>query len=236
MNDIKSVVPLESNPEVFTNFAYDLGLNRSFAFIDLYSLTDPELLAFVPTPVRAIVLLFPINDFFEKNKGDTSNSQGDEIKPIWFQQTVRNACGLYAILHSLSNNKPLLQGDSELSKYLEDNRKVDGQYNDDKTDNFVVQLSDKYSTNFTAGDTEAPSSEENVNLHFITFIEKDGKIYELDGRKVGANCLGDSVASSIDGNLLNEKVIVDRVNWYMGNADEASRLQFSLLALAPSLD
>ena len=30
---------------------------------------------------------------------------------------------------------------------------------------------------------QAPSVDEDINLHFICFVEKDGHLYELDGRK-----------------------------------------------------
>merc|ERR1711915_423842 len=33
------------------------------------------------------------------------------------------------------------------------------------------------------GQTEAPSADERVNLHFIAFVNVGGQLYELDGRK-----------------------------------------------------
>lgn len=58
MSTKRSVIPLESNPEVFTQFAHNLGLDESHEFVDIYSLTDPDLLGFVPRPVKALILLF----------------------------------------------------------------------------------------------------------------------------------------------------------------------------------
>ena len=45
-NDSKRVIPLESNPAVFTDLAYNLGLTPVLEFHDVYSLTDKDLLNF----------------------------------------------------------------------------------------------------------------------------------------------------------------------------------------------
>ncbi len=34
------------------------------------------------------------------------------------------------------------------------------------------------------GQTAAPNAEEEVDLHFVAFVCRDGSLYELDGRKV----------------------------------------------------
>ena len=34
-------------------------------------------------------------------------------------------------------------------------------------------------------DLKTPNVEEDVDLHFITFVQKDGDLYELDGAKEG---------------------------------------------------
>ena len=36
---------------------------------------------------------------------------------------------------------------------------------------------------------QAPSLEDSVDYHFVAFVEKDGNLYDLDGRKPGPlNC------------------------------------------------
>ncbi|SCW01255.1 LAFE_0D08548g1_1 [Lachancea fermentati] len=228
-----SVVPLESNPEVFTKFAHSLGLSESYAFHDIYSLTDPDLLAFLSRPMKAIIMLFPLNSFFESSKNEEDLPTSAATAPTWFKQNVRNACGLYALLHSLSNNTNLLKDDSKLIQFLQSNPRSNCQYADDATDNFIVSVNELYNENSSQGQTEAPEADAEVNLHFITFVEHEGNVFELDGRRpTGAKLLGPS--SSID--LLEEPIVKKRFLWYTNNSDDEMKLNFSLLGLAPSWD
>lgn len=240
MVEERAVVPLESNPDIFTEFAHDLGLNDNYAFVDVYSLTDRDLIGFIPRPVNALILLFPLNKFFEASKEDTkddgSRNKAESIdQPVWFRQTIRNACGLYGLLHSLCNNRELLSEDSKLLKFMNSHPKHDGQYSDSSTDDFVVELSEIHADKFSLGQTVAPEASDDVSLHFITFIQADGKIYELDGRRSsGAHMISSESEKETD--LIGQKAVVERVQWYIENADEESKLNFSLLGLAPSWD
>lgn len=231
-----SVVPLESNPEVFSDFAYGLGLDKSYGFVDIYSLSDPDLMAFTPSPVKALILLFPLNDFFETSKDDAPAISEPSGEPIWFRQSIKNACGLYALLHSLSNNSQLLQDESKLLQYLQSHPAAGNKYADKPTDEFILSISETNADRFESGQSKAPDADEDVNLHFTTFVEKDGKIYELDGRRPqGARVLGDTKKSPDEG-LMGEELVSNRVQWYMDKADEQNKLHFNLLGLAPSLN
>lgn len=90
--------PIENNPEVLTELSHTLGLDPSLGFYDVYSLDDTELLAFVPRPALALVLVFPVSDSYEKAKrqADDSLEQSngvDEKGVVWLKQTIGNACG-----------------------------------------------------------------------------------------------------------------------------------------------
>jgi ubiquitin carboxyl-terminal hydrolase L3 len=104
----KRFIPLESNPEVFTQLIRNLGVH-SLRFEDVYSLDDPDLLAMVPRPVLALVMVFPVSETYEQHRKQDDaqraeySGSGESEDVIWYKQTIHNACGLYGILHAISN-------------------------------------------------------------------------------------------------------------------------------------
>mmetsp|Transcript_18872 Transcript_18872/g.49358 ORF Transcript_18872/g.49358 Transcript_18872/m.49358 type:complete len:104 (+) Transcript_18872:41-352(+) len=44
-------------------------------------------------------------------------------------------------------------------------------------------IEDAHQAAAAGGDSAPPEDLENINLHFVTFVHKDGCLYELDGRK-----------------------------------------------------
>jgi ubiquitin carboxyl-terminal hydrolase L3 len=105
----KHFIPLESNPEVFTELIHKLGVSESLCYQDVFSLDDPDLLAFIPRPAYALVLVFPTTEAYEarceREEARTGSYEGcGESEPVvWYKQTIYNACGLYALLHGISN-------------------------------------------------------------------------------------------------------------------------------------
>lgn len=99
----------ENNPEVMTTLVQKLGLSPSLAFHDVYSIDEPSLLEFVPRPVHALLLVFPITSTYENSRRTedgplpeySGSGSGEEV--IWFRQTIRNACGMIGLLHSACN-------------------------------------------------------------------------------------------------------------------------------------
>lgn len=103
-------VPLESDPEIFTQYAHGLGLSPALAFHDIYSISDPDLLSFVPRPVYALILTFPVTQVYEDYR--IEHDQGKELYMaddyvdgdiIWFRQTIGNACGTMGLIHAVVN-------------------------------------------------------------------------------------------------------------------------------------
>lgn len=102
-------IPLEANPQLMTTLLTKLGVSPALAVHDVYSLHDPDLLAFVPRPALALLLVFPVSQAYETHRFEEDKDReeyagkGDEEGVVWFKQTIRNACGLMGLLHAVAN-------------------------------------------------------------------------------------------------------------------------------------
>lgn len=94
-----------------SSLIHKLGLSDKLSFHDVFSIDDPDLLAFVPRPAYALLLIFPVNQTYEKFRvAEDSNKQeyqgsGPDEEVVWYKQTIGNACGLIGLLHGVSNGE-----------------------------------------------------------------------------------------------------------------------------------
>ena len=58
MSDVAKWDPIESSPDVLTDYCHKLGLEDGVQFVDVYGLDD-DLLQFVPGEVLALLVQFP---------------------------------------------------------------------------------------------------------------------------------------------------------------------------------
>lgn len=99
----------ENNPEVMTQLVHRLGLADTLSFHDVFGIDDPSLLAFVPRPASALLLVFPVSKTYEQHRmGEDSGKeeykgQGEGEAVWWCRQTIGNSCGLMAVLHAATN-------------------------------------------------------------------------------------------------------------------------------------
>lgn len=185
--DSQRWLPLESNPEVMTKFLRCLGMKETWAFGDVYGL-EAELLSMVPRPVCAVLLLFPITERYEafkKEEEERLKGKQDISSDVYFiKQTIGNACGTIGIIHAVANNLKYLDfvSDSALKMFVEKTSQMNPEQRAaflEKDDSIRVT----HESSAQEGQTEAPSADERVNLHFIAFVNVGGQLYELDGRK-----------------------------------------------------
>jgi ubiquitin carboxyl-terminal hydrolase L3 len=92
-----------------TALVHKLGLSKTLSFHDVFSIDDPDLLAFVPRPANALLLVFPVSKSYETyrveedSKRPVYEGKGTDEPVIWYRQTIANACGLMGLLHAVSN-------------------------------------------------------------------------------------------------------------------------------------
>ena len=61
----KHYIPLESNPDLFTQLIHRLGVSTSLNFQDVLTIDEPDLL---PRPALALIFVFPTSDAYEVQK------------------------------------------------------------------------------------------------------------------------------------------------------------------------
>ncbi|KAL4858837.1 Ubiquitin carboxyl-terminal hydrolase isozyme L3 [Chlorella vulgaris] len=230
----KKWVPLEANPDVLNDFAAKLGVSTArFQFTDIWGL-DSELLAMVPSPTIAVLLLFPITEATEaarKEEQAAIEATGQDVSAslYYMKQTIGNACGTIALLHAVANNRESLDlaDGSFMDQFLEATASLDpaarGAYLEQPPAG-APDIDSIHQAAAQQGATLAPAAEEEVNLHFAAFVAADGALYELDGRKAGPINHG----PCREGQLLEATAQVVREKFI----ERANSIQFSLIALA----
>ncbi|OAL45903.1 ubiquitin C-terminal hydrolase L3 [Pyrenochaeta sp. DS3sAY3a] len=231
----KHFIPLESNPEVFTELIHKLGVADTLCFQDVFSLDDPDLLALVPRPVYALILVFPTSPAYEDKveKEDEGLEEyqhtGNDEEIVFFKQTINNACGLYAILHAVCN------GDAR--KKMKSNLLIDKllqTYTSLEAGEVALQLEGSeelehaYTEVARKGDTEAPENpEDEVDFHYICFVKshQSGHLYQLDGDRKRPINLGPLAANE---DVLSSKCL-DVIRRMFASEDD--NISFSLMAL-----
>lgn len=233
-------IPLEANPALLTSLLHTLGLSPELALHDVYSLTERELLSFIPRPALALLLVFPVTAAYESHRlaEDAArpeyDGRGDAEPVVWFPQTIRNACGLIGLLHAAANGVArggnVTEG-STLARLLDAAVPL-GPAERARLLERDEELARAHRGVAEQGDTAAPDARDDVDLHYVCFVKgKDGALWEMDGRRKGPLRRGEL---GEDEDVLSEKALALGPLKFLER--EAADLRFSCLALAGSLD
>ncbi|KAL8784850.1 MAG: hypothetical protein Q9213_003754 [Squamulea squamosa] len=239
----QSFIPLENNPEVMTSLVQKLGLPSTLAFHDVYSISEPSLLEFVPRPVHALLLVFPVTSTYEDSRREedgplpeySGSGNGEEV--IWFRQTIRNACGMIGLLHAACNGgaRELIAPSTDLANLISNALPLDPAARAQLIEK-SPNIARAHASAAAQGDTAAPAADDNVDLHFVAFVKSaENNLWELDGRRKGPlnrGKLGD------EDDVLAEKALDLGVRRFLKRETdgEGNEMRFSLVALAPSMD
>ncbi|KAH8676351.1 putative ubiquitin carboxyl-terminal hydrolase [Xylariales sp. PMI_506] len=192
MEGRKQWIMLENNPAVMNQLAQKLGVSEDIGFYDVYSLDEPELLAHIPRPALALLVIIPLTDSWEKERtaedaGEVDYSGSGPGEPvIWFKQTIGHACGSIGLLHCTINGpaiKYVLPG-SDLEKIREEAiplklaERAEMLYNS-------VPFEQAHKSVEQLGDTTAQPLAEQTGGHFVAYVKASGRLWELEGSRKG---------------------------------------------------
>ncbi|PKS13139.1 hypothetical protein jhhlp_000481 [Lomentospora prolificans] len=238
MAEKKTWAMLENNPEVMNQLARRLGLSSELEFYDVYSLDEPELLAHIPRPALALLVIIPLTPAWDRHRQveDTGKEDyagfGPREPVVWFNQTIGNACGSIGLLHCAINGPAaeFIQAGSDLADIrnraipLRMAERADMLYNNEAFEAAHKSLEQ-------VGDTAATFKEGHSGQHFVSFVKADGRLWELEGNRKGPLDRG-SLAEDED--VLSPRALemglkrVIKLNEDAGGED----LRFSCIALA----
>ncbi|KAI0437310.1 putative ubiquitin carboxyl-terminal hydrolase [Xylaria telfairii] len=232
-------IPLEANPELMTSLLRKLGLSTALQVHDVYSITEPELLAFIPRPALALLLVFPVSAAYESSRlaedaGVNEYAGKGEGEPVvWWKQTIRNACGLMGLLHAVANGpaRGFIEQDTPLSTLLSQSIPLPPTERSALLEK-TPALASAHHEAASQGQTAAPDAQDSVDLHYVCFVKTDnGTLWELDGRRKGPIARGQLGA---DEDVLSEKALLWGPLKFLerGGGD----MRFSCVALAGSSD
>lgn len=233
---------LENNPQVMNSLAYSLGLDKSLSFHDVYSLTDPDLLALIPRPALALLVIIPLTPKWNESRTEEDKDKteyagrGEEEPVIWFTQTIVHACGSIGLVHCLLNG--------EASKHIQPGSTLEQIKRDALPKTIwerakVLEDSDAFEKAHAEaaqlGDTTAPTAEaaHHLGQHFVAFVKgKDGHLWELEGSRKGPLDRG---ALKEDEDVLSPAALEMGLGRLMRiESEHGGDLRFSAIALAES--
>ena len=215
-----------------------LGVSPQLTFHEVYSLDEPSLLACVPRPAYALLFISPGAAYHKLLDNELSSmpvydGSGEAEPVMWFKQTIGNACGLIGLLHAVSNGvaKQHIKPGSNLEALLAQAVPLKPEARAELLYQSSL-LEAAHGTAAQEGDTEAPSSESAVNLHFVCFVkDDDGNLWELDGGRNGPVKRG---VLGPDEDVLGEEALKMGVRRFLDQAEAVGDSRFSLIALAHS--
>ncbi|KAI6237124.1 Ubiquitin carboxyl-terminal hydrolase [Aphelenchoides besseyi] len=176
-------IPLESNPDVFNEFIEKLGI-KGARCVDVYGFDD-ELIEYIPKPHLALILCYPDYkkvDEIMQPVYDKLAAEGAKTpeKAFFMKQKISNACGTFALFHSLAQNIDKIDiGSGSFAEWLKEAKSLSVEERSDSLGN-AKALSEAHESVANRGETNANPPK--VEHHFITYVNMDGTLYEFDSR------------------------------------------------------
>jgi ubiquitin carboxyl-terminal hydrolase L3 len=172
--------PIEANPAIFNTMMSKLGIQADLEFTDVWSF-DQDSLSFIPQPVKALLMLFPITQKYEQLRLDQESIEQQVDPSVFFvNQTIPNACGTIALVHAISNTLNSSNIKDGILKRL-----IDSSITKTPMERAALletaEFAQLHHESSSQGQSQVPDDIADVNLHFVCFVSVNGTLYELDG-------------------------------------------------------
>ncbi|XP_076003737.1 ubiquitin carboxyl-terminal hydrolase isozyme L1 [Genypterus blacodes] len=215
---------MEINPEMLNKMLSKLGVGGSWKFVDVLGL-EGEPLSDVPTPCCAMMLLFPLTDKHESFRQQQADKVAGNSEVYFLKQSVVNSCGTIAMVHAVANNQSKLtfDSDSALKSFLDETANMTA---DERAKHLEKNKAIREAHDDVAAQGQCRPDADEVNFHFIAFVNVKGQLYELDGKMDGPVKHG----ATKDGTFITDAASVCR--GFMER--EQGEVRFSAVALCHS--
>ncbi|KAL2845206.1 putative ubiquitin carboxyl-terminal hydrolase isozyme L3 [Aspergillus pseudoustus] len=235
IDGIKTFIPLENNPDVLKLLCENLRISRDLDFYDIIS-TSPAFLqeyCYV-RPCHALIVLarHPIYQAARSAVEPTIpeyKGSGPQEPVIWMKQTIGHACGLMALLHVIFN----LEG----GRYVQPGTAIDAL----RQQAILLGVTERAQLLYDAGFLEeahmdaasrgasvVPSPRDDNQHHFLAFVQKDGKVWELNGGMNGPLCRG---VLNEGEDLLSERGLEITAQDFLTAAEQTGCDEMSIVAI-----
>ena len=229
----KHWLPCEANPEIMQDYVERLGAPLRAAglvFSDVLGV-DEELLAMVPQPTVAVVLLFPVSAASEAHREaeEAVRVSTPQNAPFLCPQRIDNACGTLALIHVVASlvarGVVTLAPGSFFAKFFAETWTAAPEARA-----AALDASDELDAAHLSLALEGQSAVvDDTHLHFLALVQGiDGQLWELDGRKAAPIPHGPTSPAT----LLADAVRV--IKEFM--ARDPSSVRFAMVSLGPPVD
>jgi len=237
----KHWLPTEANPEVIQSYCEKLGLPLAaagLAWSDVMGF-DEELLAMVPQPISAALMLFPVSAASEAHRAEEEAARlaappaaaaAAPPPPFRLAQTIDNACGTIGVVHVAAARSTLCGGPLELAAGSFLDKYVRGAVLTGSSASEAAAALEASEELDEAHEAVAQEGQSNVvddtHQHFCAFVRgRDGQLWELDGRKAAPIAHGPTTPAT----MLADTARIVRA--FM--ARDPEELRFALVTLGP---
>ncbi|RAO66654.1 uncharacterized protein BHQ10_002666 [Talaromyces amestolkiae] len=234
IDGVKTFIPLENNPDVLEILCENLQLSWDLAFHDVLS-TSPDFLQDSHfRPCHALIFLADQSIYRAARSAveptiSEYKGSGPSEPVVWMKQTIGHACGLMALLHVVFNleggryvrpdtaidalrQQAILLGPTERAQLLYDSSFIEEAHMDAAS----------------RGSSNVPSPRDDNRHHFLAFVQKDGKVWELNGGMNGPLLRGELGEGD---DILSERGLELTVQDFLTAAEQTGCNEMSIVAV-----